>query len=135
MAIFAWALPTLSCYRSNHSRRLDQMYLKEAIQFLDIRSLAIYIFAKTALYSNLAHDDFDKATLEHIQTKMNHEFCTLADDVKHFNMIILSIKNLHKRASKGNLKSFRLHHYFENLYRGLADVLAHSDLEACENKA
>lgn len=49
-------------------------------------------------------------------------------------MILLSIKDLHKKSSKGNLKAYRLRHYFENLYHGLADILEHSDLETYEQK-
>lgn len=64
---------------------------------------------------------------------MNHENCTL-DDIKHFNMFLLGIRCLYNKASKGNLKSHRLKLYNDNLYRGLADVLEHSDLQSCDNK-
>ena len=82
----------------------------------------------------MPNDDFDKITIDHIQSQVNHETCTL-DDIKHFNMLLLGIRSLHKKASRGNKKSYRLRFYFENLYRGLADVLEHSDLQAYENKA
>ena len=49
-------------------------------------------------------------------------------------MFLLSIKTLLKKASKGNLKAQRLKLYNDNLHRGLADVLEHSDLQSCENK-
>ncbi len=81
----------------------------------------------------MANDEFDKFTIERIQTHLNHEYCNL-DDIKLINMLSLSIKNLHKKASKGNLKSYRLRHYFENLYHGLADILEHNDLQAYEHK-
>ncbi len=49
-------------------------------------------------------------------------------------MFLLSIKTLLKKASKGNLKAQRLKLYNDNLHRGLADVLEHSDLQSFENK-
>jgi hypothetical protein len=30
-AIFTWALPMINCYRTNHPRRLDQIYFKETL--------------------------------------------------------------------------------------------------------
>ena len=81
----------------------------------------------------MPNDDFDMATIDRIQSYVNHKNCNL-DDIQHLNMFLLSIKTLLKKASKGNLKAQRLKLYNDNLHRGLADVLEHSDLQSCQNK-
>lgn len=75
----------------------------------------------------MSSNEYDKQSIETIQHLVNHKNASL-DDVKCISMMICSLKNLNRKASKGNLKSYRIKIYFDNLIHGLADLLAHSDL-------
>jgi hypothetical protein len=108
-------------------RHLDSLYIKEASKSIDLKSQAIICYAKASLFKNMSSNEYDKQSIETIQHLVNHKNASL-DDVKCISMMICSLKNLNRKASKGNLKSYRIKIYFDNLIHGLADLLAHSDL-------
>lgn len=49
-------------------------------------------------------------------------------------MIVASLKNLNRKASKGNFKAYRIRLYYDNLIQGLADILRHKDLAGYPDK-